>query len=82
VMPAAAWRTPVPLYVGGSQVGRATSGTWSPTLKRPIALGSVPPDRERPGSSLRMEWTVEARRGLVDAVVVPLPFLDMERKRA
>jgi aminomethyltransferase len=82
VMAAAAWRTPVPLYVGGSQVGRATSGTWSPTLKRPIALGSVPPDRERPSSRLRMEWTVEARRGLVDAVVVPLPFLDLERKRA
>jgi aminomethyltransferase len=79
---ATAWRTHVPLYAGGSQVGRATSGTWSPILKRPIALGSVPPEYEAIGSRLRIEWTVEARREHVAATVVPLPFLDLPRKRA
>jgi aminomethyltransferase len=81
-MSATAWRTHVPLYAGARQVGRATSGTWSPILKRPIALGSVPPSLEAPGSRLRIEWTVEAERGLVDATVAPLPFLDLPRKRA
>jgi aminomethyltransferase len=76
-----AWRTHVPVYANGRQIGRATSGAWSPILKRNIALGSVPPAFEALGSRVRIEWTVEARRGLVDATVVPLPFLDLERKR-
>ena len=36
-------RTPVPVYAGGSQVGRVTSLGWSPILKQALALGSVPP---------------------------------------
>ncbi|HEY7023547.1 MAG TPA: aminomethyltransferase family protein, partial [Candidatus Limnocylindrales bacterium] len=32
------WREQRPVYVGSRQVGRATSGTWSPTLKQHIAL--------------------------------------------
>ena len=31
---------------------------------------------------LQVEWTVEGRRGRVNATVVELPFLDLERKRA
>jgi aminomethyltransferase len=81
VVSATAWRTHVPLYANGRQIGRATSGTWSPILKRNIALGSLPPAYEAPGSRVRIEWTVEARRGLLDATVVSLPFLDLERKR-
>jgi aminomethyltransferase len=80
--PAAAWRTPVPLYEGRRQVGRATSGTWSPTLKRTIALASVLASHETDGTRLEMEWTVEARRRRVGATVVPLPFFDPPRKRA
>ncbi len=76
-----AWRTHVPVYAGGRQVGRATSGTWSPTLKRHIALASVDAAYDWPGSPLQVEWTVEARRGRVNAVVVPLPFFDPPRKR-
>jgi aminomethyltransferase len=79
--PAQAWRTPVPLYSGRRQIGRATSGTWSPTLKKNIALGSVPPAYEEPGASMKIEWTVEARRHRVSATVVPLPFFDPPRKR-
>ena len=81
-VPSAAWRTPVPIYAGRRQIGRATSGTWSPILKRNIALTSVPAAYERPGTRVGIEWTVEARRGVVPATVVPLPFLDLPRKRA
>jgi aminomethyltransferase len=79
---AIAWRTPVPVYLDGRQIGRATSGTWSPTLKKSIALGSVPAACSEPGARLGVEWTVEARRGTVDAIVTSLPFFDPERKRA
>jgi len=42
----------------------------------------VPPRHERPGTRLQVEWTVEGRRGRVNATVVELPFLDLDRKRA
>jgi aminomethyltransferase len=72
------WR---PVFVGGRQVGHATSVGWSPILKQAIALASVPPSHEAPASKVDVEWTVEGRRGRVEATVVPLPFLDLERKR-
>jgi aminomethyltransferase len=75
-------RSPVPVFSGGRQVGRATSHGWSPLLKQAIALASVPPQHEAPGSRLEVEWTVEGRRGRVAATVVALPFLDLPRKRA
>jgi aminomethyltransferase len=75
-------RVPVPVTARGRQVGRATSTGWSPILKRAIALASVEAAFERPGTPVEVEWTVEARRGTVPARVVPLPFLDLERKRA
>ena len=74
-------RSPRPVFVGGRQVGRATSVGWSPILKQAIALASVPPSLEPPGSKVDVEWTVEGRRGRVAAQVVELPFLDLERKR-
>ncbi len=42
------WREQRPVYAGKRQVGRATSGTWSPTLKQHIALASVEPVSRRP----------------------------------
>ncbi len=75
-------RSPRPVFVGGRQVGRATSVGWSPILKQAVALASVPPAHEPVGSKVDVEWSVEGRRGRVGAVVVPLPFLDLERKRA
>jgi aminomethyltransferase len=74
-------RSPVPVFAGGRQVGRATSLGWSPILKQAIALASVPPAHEAVGSKLAVEWSVEGRRGRVSATVVELPFLDLERKR-
>jgi aminomethyltransferase len=81
-VPTSAWRAQVPVYAGGRQVGRATSGTWSPTLKKHIALASVEQAFDWAGSPVRVEWTVEGRRGRAAATVTPLPFFDPPRKRA
>jgi aminomethyltransferase len=75
-------RSPVPVFEGGRQVGKATSHGWSPILKQAIALAAVPPRFEVPGTRLGAEWTVEGRRGRVGARVVSLPFLDLDRRRA
>ena len=82
--PAVVSRTHTPLYdaTGGRQIGRVTSLGWSPILKKPIALASVPPSHEPVGSKVSVEWTVEAHRGRVGGTVVELPFLDLPRKRA
>jgi aminomethyltransferase len=81
-MPPTASREAVPLYDGRRQVGKATSWTWSPNLKKQIALALVRADHESPGTRIEMEWTVEARRRRVLATVVDLPFFDPPRKRA
>ena len=80
-VPTAAWREQVPVYADGRQVGRATSGSWSPTLKKHIALASVEARYEPAGTPLAIESSVEGQRGRAAAVVVPLPFFDPPRKR-
>jgi aminomethyltransferase len=74
-------RDPVPVYREGRQVGRATSVTWGPTIKKMVGFGSVDKQHEKIGSRLSVEWSVEGERGKVAATVVPMPFLDLERKR-
>jgi len=81
-LPACAWRSAVPVYHGSRHVGRATSGTWSPTLKKNLALASVEARFADPGTVLSIEATVEYERRTVPARVVPRPFFDPERKRA
>jgi aminomethyltransferase len=78
--PAQASRVHVPVYWAGRQVGKATSTTWSPLLKKMIALASVETAHSKPGSKLQMEITIEARRQKVAAKVVKLPFFSPERK--
>lgn len=80
--PAAAWRGVVPLYRNGLQVGHATTGAWSPALKKYIALATVRQDCTRPGSTLNMEVLIEYSRRTTPVNVVPLPFYDPPRKRA
>ena len=79
-VPGTASRVPVPVYRGGRQVGKATSTTWSPTLKRMIALASISRESATPGTTLSMELTVEAARKTVSAKIVPLPFFNPPRK--
>jgi len=81
-VPATASRVAVPVYRAGRQVGKATSTTWSPTLKRMIALASVSRESAPLGTMLSMELTVEASRKTVSAKIVPLPFFNPPRKTA
>jgi aminomethyltransferase len=81
-MPATASRVAVPVYKHGTQVGKATSTTWSPTLKKLIALATVKRVFAKPGTQLEMEMTVEAVRHRVPATVVKTPFFNPKRKTA
>jgi aminomethyltransferase len=81
-VPSMASRTAVPVYRGGRVVGKATSTTWSPTLKKMIALACVNRENSTLGATLKMEITVEAVRHAVSAKIVPLPFFNPARKMA
>jgi aminomethyltransferase len=77
-------RAAVPVYAedGRTQVGQVTSQTWSPVLKRYLALATVQRGVSALGTPLRVEHTVEFERRTVKATVVPRTFFDPERKRA
>ena len=81
-VPAAASRVAVPVYRDKTQVGKATSTAWSPTLKKLIALATIDRPHFTPGSELQMEITVEATRYTAAATVVPTPFLKLDRRTA
>jgi aminomethyltransferase len=75
-------RVAVPVYFKGAQTGKATSTTWSPTLKKLIALATVKREHARTGTQLEIEMTVEAVRHRVAATVVKTPFFNPKRKTA
>jgi aminomethyltransferase len=79
---ATASRTAVPVYRNGRQVGRATSTTWSPVLKRMIALATIDGPHYAEGTELQFEMTVEAVRHRVRAKVAKMPFFNPPRKTA
>jgi aminomethyltransferase len=81
-VPNAAWRMSVPLYSNREQVGYATSGSWSPLLKKYIALAHLRAPWFAQGTALEMEVTVEHRRKRAAAIVVKKPFFDPPRKKA
>jgi glycine cleavage system T protein (aminomethyltransferase) len=81
-VPSIASRVAVPVYRGGKNVGKATSTTWSPTLKKMIALASVQRGHAVAGTTLSMEMTVEAVRHTVSAKIVAMPFFNPPRKTA
>jgi len=78
--PTQASRVHVPVYLGEKQVGKATSTTWSPLLKKMIALASVDTEHSKIDTKLQMEITIEAMRQRVTARVVKLPFFSPARK--
>jgi aminomethyltransferase len=78
----AASRVAVPVYKNGRQAGRATTTTWSPVLKKLIALATVSTPHHAEGTSLEFEVTVEAVRHRVPATVVKTPFFNPPRKTA
>ena len=79
---ATASRVPVPVYRNGRQIGRATTTTWSPVLKKLIALATVSAPHCAEGTTLEIEVTVEAVRHHVPALVVKTPFFNPARKTA
>jgi aminomethyltransferase len=81
-VPSIASRMAVPVYRGGLQIGKATSTTWSPTLKKMIALASLSREHAAPGTELQIELTVEATRHKARATVRELPFFNPPRKTA
>jgi aminomethyltransferase len=83
-LPGYAWNDAVPVYdpSGTIQIGKATSGTWSPILKKYVALARIRPRYAEPGTQVNLEVTVEAHRRPARATVVRTPFFDPPRKRA
>ena len=79
---ATASRVAVPVYKDDRQVGKATSTTWSPVLKKMIALATVNRPHQAEGTAVEIEVTVEAVRHRVPARVVPTPFFNPRRKVA
>jgi len=80
--PSQASRVAVPVYAGEKQVGKATTTTWSPLLKKMIALASVATEHSKLGTKLEMELTIEAVRLKTRATIVKLPFFSPPRKTA
>jgi len=81
-VPSTASRTAVPVYAGSVQAGKATSTTWSPLLKKMIALASLASEHAAKGTTLDMEMTIEAVHQKVGVKVVDLPFFNPPRKTA
>ena len=81
-LPTTAWRTSTPLYFDSKQVGYATSGVWSPILKRYIAIAHVVAKYSKIVTILDFELKVEHFRKLTPAKIVKTPFFDPERKRS
>lgn len=79
---ATASRVAVPVYVDGRQIGKATTTTWSPVLKKMIALATLDRPHYAEGTVVQMEVTVEAVRHQVSARVVATPFFNPARKTA
>jgi len=81
-LPSTAWRTSTPLYFNNRQIGYATSGAWSPILKRYIALAHVKSDFAEEGTNLDFELKVEHFRKLTNSRVIKTPFFNPKRKRS
>jgi aminomethyltransferase len=61
----------------GNEVGKVTSGGFSPSLEAPIAMAYVPWDSAEPGSAI----TLESRGKLFTGTVTPMPFVPHRYQR-
>jgi aminomethyltransferase len=68
--------------LGDKQVGKATTTSWSPVLKKLIALASVETEHSKLGTQLQMEVTIEGMRLKTNVRVTALPFFNPQRKTA
>ena len=81
-LPSTAWRTSTPLYFNTEQIGYATSGTWSPILKKYIALAHVKNEYSKKRTMLDFEIKIEHFKKTTTARIVNTPFFNPERKRS
>jgi aminomethyltransferase len=58
------------VLAAGKEVGRVTSGSFSPTLEKAIGMAYVPPGLAKEGTEIE----IQVRKHAVSAVVVPIPF--------
>jgi len=80
-----AWRHSVPIYdkhQASKQIGYATSGTWSPILKKNIALATIEIAHVKPGTEVNFEVMVGHHREKVRAIVAKPQFFNPARKRS
>lgn len=80
-IPAMAVRGSLPVMREGTQVGYASTSTWSPVLKKYIALVHLERPYYEPGTRLSLEITVEHHRRHAPGTVVALPFYEPEWKK-
>jgi aminomethyltransferase len=80
-IPAMAVRGSLPVQLDGKQVGYASTSTWSPILKKYVALVHLQRPYYEPGTRLSMEITVEHHRRQAPGTVVALPFYEPEWKK-
>jgi aminomethyltransferase len=69
-------RQDYPIRKDGQDVGVVTSGTFSPTLNKPIGMGYVPPELAQPGTQV----DVVIRERPEGMVVTELPFYRAQRR--
>jgi aminomethyltransferase len=81
-LPLIAWRSSTPIYRRGEHIGYASSGVWSPLLKKYLALAHIRAPHYAPGTPVEFEVTVEHQRKRANAWIRKIPFFDPERKKA
>lgn len=81
-LPSTAWRNSTPLFKNDRQIGYATSGCWSPLLKRYIALAHIEAQFAKIGSDIEFDLTVEHYHHRTPATIIETPFYNPERKRS
>ncbi len=81
-IPTVAWRSSTPIYRDDQQIGYASSGCWSPLLKKYLALAHIRAPHFAPDTQVEIEMTVEHQRRRAEAWVRKLPFFDPARKKA
>jgi aminomethyltransferase len=67
-------RTGHPIIVDSQKIGQVTSGTFSPSLQKPIAMGYVESNYTEVGARCNVPLLVEIRGRPLKARVVSLPF--------
>ena len=58
------------IYVGAQEIGFTTSGSFSPTLQKSIAMGYIQPSLHTPDALIE----IDIRGSRIPTQIVPLPF--------